>query len=67
LLWRISCQTPSSFRSLNNHLLSKHLFFNSKTSTPNPPWSFGLQIMFHLVSLYFFLWPSFSQKKRDWK
>jgi hypothetical protein len=32
-----SRQTPSLFSNLNSHLLSKHLFLYSKSSTPNPP------------------------------
>jgi hypothetical protein len=64
-LRKSSCQTPSSLISLNSHLLSKLLFFNSKTSIPNPPWSLGRHMMFHLESLYFLLWPSLCQKKRD--
>jgi hypothetical protein len=51
----ISCHFPSSFNNLKNHLLSKHLFLIYKTLTPRPPWSLGLQMMFHLVSLYFVL------------
>jgi hypothetical protein len=65
LLCRSSCQTTSSLNSLNSHLLSKLLFFNYKTSIPKPTWSLGRQIIFHLVSLYFFLCSSLCQKNRE--
>jgi hypothetical protein len=32
----------------------KGLFFNSKTSIPSPPWSFGRQMKFHFVNLFLF-------------
>jgi hypothetical protein len=67
LLWMICCQTTFSLISLKSHLLNKHLFFNSRTSIPKPPWSFGLQIKFHFVRRYFFLWPSHCQKNQDQK
>jgi hypothetical protein len=57
-----------SVKSFKSHLLNKHLlFFISKTSTASPPWSLGLQMMFHWVSLYFLLWPLLSQKNLDLK
>src|SRR4051812_36719483 len=37
LLCNSSCHTSFSFRSLNSHLLSKHLFVISSTSMPRPP------------------------------
>jgi hypothetical protein len=46
--------------------------FTQETSIMNfqnfhsqPPCSLGLQIMFHLASLYFFLWSSPYQKNHD--
>jgi hypothetical protein len=56
--------TPSpSTDSLYSHLLSRHLFFTSRFSIPKPPWSFSLQIISHLASLYFNLFSSLCQKK----
>ena len=49
---------PSAFmiNQLNNGLLRRHLFCISKFVIPNPPWSFGVQIILHMNSLYFFLY-----------
>jgi hypothetical protein len=58
---------PFLVSNLNSHLLSKYLFFNSSTSIPRSPWSFGLYIIFHFVSLYFFLVSSDCQKNLDQK
>jgi hypothetical protein len=43
LLYNSCCHVPSSDSSFKNHLLSKHLFFSSRTSIPKPPWSLGWQ------------------------
>jgi hypothetical protein len=52
---------------LNSHLLKRQLFLISRTSIPRPPWSFGRHIIFHFDSLYFFLFWSHCQKKRERK
>jgi hypothetical protein len=49
------CQAPSELIKLKSHLLRRHLFCNSRFKTPKPRF-FGLQIMPHFASLYFFLW-----------
>jgi hypothetical protein len=67
LLCSNSCHITFSFKSFNNHFLSKHLFLISKTSTPSPPWSLGRHMMSYLVSLYFLLCPSLCQKNLDLK
>ena len=45
LFERNSCHTPSSFSILKRHFLNKHIFLISRTSIPNPPWSFRGQII----------------------
>jgi hypothetical protein len=65
LLRSSSCHTPSSLSNLKSHLLSKHLFLSSRTSTPKPPWSLGRQTIFHFVRRYFFLFSSDCQKNLD--
>jgi hypothetical protein len=35
------CHVPSVVRSLNNHLLSRALFFKLRSMMPKPPWSLG--------------------------
>ena len=35
------CHFPSVVRSLNNHLLSRALFFTLRSMMPKPPWSLG--------------------------
>jgi hypothetical protein len=67
LLWSNFCHISSLDRSLNSHMLSKHLFLNLRTSTPSLPWSFGQQMMLHLVNLYFFLVSWVCQKNLDQK
>jgi hypothetical protein len=62
LLCNSSCHNPSSVRSLKSHLLSKHLFFSSRTSKPKPPWSFGLHIILHFVA-YTSFWSREIAKK----
>jgi hypothetical protein len=56
---------PCSLMSLKSHLLRRHLFCNLRSRMPRPPKSLGVHKTLHLVSLYFFLSPPPSQKKRD--
>jgi hypothetical protein len=66
LLRKICTHVPLVFtESLYNHLLSRHLFFTSKFPILRPPWSFGLQMMSHLVSMYFLLISSLGLKMRS--
>lgn len=60
---KICCHIPSSFNNLNNHLLSKHLFWISMFLIPKPPKSLGWHRIFHLANLYFFFCWSDCQKK----
>jgi hypothetical protein len=39
-----SCHKPSSLKSLNNHLLSKHLFWTSKSKIPSPPCTLAYRV-----------------------
>jgi hypothetical protein len=57
-----SCHMPSIFSRLTIHLANKHLFCNSSSRIPNPPWSLGRQRMSHLVSLYLCLFEDLCQK-----
>jgi hypothetical protein len=59
------CHTPSPLSNLKSHLLSKQMFFMSRLATPSPPISLGWQMIFHLASLYFFLWCPPCQKNLD--
>ena len=56
---------PCSLMSLKSHLLRRHLFCNLRSRMPRPPKALGVHKTLHLVSLYFFLSPPPSQKKRD--
>ena len=65
LLRKICTHVPSVLiEGMYNHLLSGHLFFTFKFSITSPPWSFGLQIISHLVILYFIFISSYCQKNR---
>jgi hypothetical protein len=58
---------PSPFRSLNSHLLKKHLFFISKFWTPNPPCSLGRHNRIHFYQHVLFCDCHFAKKNLDLK
>jgi hypothetical protein len=66
-LLRRVCQTPSSVRSLKNHLPCRAEFLTSRSWTPSPPppWSLGRQTALYLTSWYFFFSLSPCQKNLD--
>jgi hypothetical protein len=57
----------SSLKSINNHLLGRHVLCSLKSFIPRPPCSTGLHIIFHLASLYFLFCCSSCQKNLDLK
>lgn len=66
-LHKMVYQTPSSERSLNNHLPRSAVFLTFKSFMPSPPYSFGRQITFHLASRCFFFTSSPCQKNLERK